>query len=53
MKHDENGFVGNNWKSNNTRVNQLNYYNESDNSGLSDISYELIERVQNYLKVKL
>jgi hypothetical protein len=53
MKHDENGFVGNNWKSNNTRVNQLNYYNESDNSGLSDISYALIERVQNHLKVKL
>lgn len=53
LKHDENGFVGNNWKSKNTRVNQLNYYNNLDNSGLSDIVYELIEANTLHLKVKL
>ena len=27
LKHDENGFVGDNWKSKNTRVNQIKYSN--------------------------
>ena len=53
LKHDENGFVGDNWKSKNTRVNQIKYSNSSDKSGLNNIDYTIIENINNHIKVKL
>jgi hypothetical protein len=53
LKHDENGFVVDNWKSKNTRVNQIKYSNSSDKSGLNNIDYTIIENINNHIKVKL
>ena len=46
LKHEENGFLGNKWKDQATRWNQLRYYNEVSlnyelmkNDGLSDLKY--------------
>jgi len=46
LKHEENGFLGNKWKDQSTRWNQLRYHNEVSlnhelmvNDGLSDIDF--------------
>jgi hypothetical protein len=46
LKHEENGFLGNKWKDQATRWNQLRYHNEvclnyelMKNDGLSNLEY--------------
>jgi hypothetical protein len=53
IPHEENGYVGNGWKSITTRYNQLRYYNEvakgfrdSREDGLSNLTYKELNRVK-------
>ena len=53
LKHTSNGFSNGKWVSNSTRINQLKYNKNLDNSGLNNIEYQIIENTNNHLKVKI
>jgi hypothetical protein len=58
LKHEENGFMGNKWKDQATRWNQLRFHNEVslndellDNDGLSTLSFHIHGKEKNENKV--
>jgi len=53
LNHTNNGFENGKWKSDDTRKNQIKYFNKTDKSGLKDIKYTLISSADSHLKVKL
>ena len=53
LKHSSNGFSDGKWVSEYTRLNQLKYNKNLDDSGLNDIQYRLINKSNNHIKVKL
>lgn len=52
LEHKSNGFCDGKWKWNETRKNQIKYFNQIDTSGLNNVQY-IIDSRDNYLKVKL
>ena len=53
LNHSSNGFLNGKWASDYTRINQIKYNKKSDNSGLNDIQYRLVDKSNNHIKVKL
>lgn len=62
LDHSNNGFENNKWKYNETRINQLRYYNQvkknlinTQNDGLSSLKYNLIEETyqKNHYKLSV
>lgn len=53
LNHSNNGFENGKWKWNETRKNQIKYFNKTDNSGLNDIKYTIENSNNNHIKVKL
>lgn len=53
LEHTSNGFKDGKWINKETRNNQIMYSRDLDNSGLSNLSYEIIENIETHLKVKL
>jgi hypothetical protein len=58
LKHEENGFMGNKWKDQATRWNQLRFHNEVslnsellENDGLSTLSFHIHGKEKNENKV--
>jgi hypothetical protein len=53
MKHVNNGFQNGKWKDINTRINQIQYNKKINITGLSDLKYTIIDRLDNRILVKL
>ena len=53
MKHKNNGFQSGKWKDINTRVNQIQYNKKINTSGLSDLKYNIIDKLDNQILVSL
>lgn len=53
MKHTNNGFQNGKWKDINTRVNQIQYNKKSNTSGLNDLKYNTIDKLDNQILVSL
>ena len=53
MKHKNNGFQNGKWKDINTRVNQIQYNKKSNTSGLNDLKYNTINKLDNQILVSL
>jgi len=53
LNHPNNGFENGKWKWDETRKNQIKYFNKIDNSGLRDINYTIVSFNGSHLKVTL
>jgi hypothetical protein len=53
LEHENNGFENGKWKYNETRINQIKYFNNNSTDGLSTLKYNLISDVNNHLEVLL
>ena len=53
LKHTNNGFKNGKWKNMNTRINQIQYNKKISTSGLNDLKYTIIDRLDNQILVNL
>jgi hypothetical protein len=53
MKHTNNGFQNGKWKDINTRVNQIQYNKKISVSGIKDLEYTIINKLDNQILVSL
>ena len=53
MKHTDSGFQNGKWKDINTRLNQIQYNKKISVSGINDLEYTIINKLDNQILVSL